>query len=176
MFIPVDSLRRASLKASLCLLALFASTSCSDSSTAAQAPSPRGILKASELQTPDSVEAALALPMEQLIAFDAHILLSQEEEDIRRAALTAIPAPCCKDNTAYTCCCPCNLARAWWGLSKLLITEHGQNAAEVQANVERWIADLRPEGFPGNSCYTGMCTTAAKDGGCSGMSPNHIVG
>ena len=123
----------------------------------------------------DPVAELLALPMERLIAYDAAIELTAEQEEIKRAALTPIPAPCCSDRSAYTCCCQCNLGRAWWGLSKVLITEHGQGAAEVQANVERWIGNLRPQGFAGNSCYTGRCSTAAKHDGCSGMNPNRIV-
>ena len=117
----------------------------------------------------------LASPMEELIEHDARIELTASQEEIKRAALTAIPAPCCSDRTAYTCCCTCNLARAWWGLSKVLITEHGQSAAEVQANVEHWIRELRPKGFAGDSCYTGRCSTAARHDGCSGMDPNRIV-
>ena len=123
----------------------------------------------------DPVAELLALPMERLIAYDAAIELTAEQEEIKRAALTPIPAPCCSDRSAYTCCCQCNLGRAWWGFSKVLITEHGQGAAEVQANVERWIGNLRPQGFAGNSCYTGRCSTAAKHDGCSGMNPNRIV-
>ena len=123
----------------------------------------------------DPVAELLALPMERLIAYDAEIELTAEQEEIKRAALTPIPAPCCSDRSAYTCCCQCNLGRAWWGLSKVLITEHGQGAADVQANVERWIGNLRPQGFAGNSCYTGRCSTAAKHDGCSGMNPNRIV-
>ncbi len=123
----------------------------------------------------DLIATLLALPIERLIAYDAEIELTPEQEEIKRAALTPIPAPCCSDRSAYTCCCQCNLGRAWWGLSKVLITEHGQGPAEVQANVERWIGDLRPQGFAGDSCYTGRCSTAARHDGCSGMDPNRIV-
>ncbi len=123
----------------------------------------------------DPVAALLALPMERLIAYDAEIELTADQEEIKRAALTPIPAPCCSDRSAYTCCCQCNLGRAWWGLSKVLITEHGQSAEEVQANVERWIRKVRPQGFAGDSCYTGRCSTAARHDGCSGMNPNRIV-
>ncbi len=123
----------------------------------------------------DPVATLLSLPMERLIAYDAEIELTAAQEEIKRAALTPIPAPCCSDRSAYTCCCQCNLGRAWWGLSKVLITEHGQTAAEVQANVERWIANVRPQGFAGDSCYTGRCSTAARHDGCSGMDPNRIV-
>ena len=119
--------------------------------------------------------ALLDSSMEELIEHDARIELTAEQEEIKRAALTPIPAPCCSDRSAYTCCCQCNLARAWWGLSKVLITEHGKDAAEVQAVVEGWIRDLRPQGFAGNSCYTGRCSTAARHDGCSGMNPNRIV-
>ncbi|MCY3971171.1 MAG: hypothetical protein OXG74_14645 [Acidobacteria bacterium] len=123
----------------------------------------------------DPIAALLALPMERLIAYNAEIDLTPEQEEIKRAALTPIPAPCCSDRSAYTCCCQCNLGRAWWGLSAVLITEHGQSAAEVQANVERWIRNVRPQGFAGDSCYTGRCSTAARHDGCSGMNPNRIV-
>ncbi|MXX77266.1 MAG: hypothetical protein F4210_10845 [Holophagales bacterium] len=123
----------------------------------------------------DPIASLLALPMERLIAYDAEIHLTAEQEEIKRAALTPIPAPCCSDRSAYTCCCQCNLGRAWWGLSKVLITEHGQSAAEVQANVERWIRSVRPQGFAGDSCYTGRCSTAARHDGCSGMNPRRIV-
>lgn len=92
----------------------------------------------------DPIATLLALPMERLIEYDAEIELTAEQEEIKRAALTPIPAPCCSDRSAYTCCCQCNLGRAWWGLSKVLITEHGQSAAEVQSNVERWIRNVRP--------------------------------
>ena len=146
------------------LLVGVTALSCGDSSSLAATAS-----------TDDPIGALLALPMEQLIEHDARIELTAEQEEIHRAALTPIPAPCCSDRTAYTCCCTCNLARAWWGLSKVLITEHGQSAAEVQANVERWIGNLRPEGFTGDSCYTGRCSRAAKHDGCSGMDPNRIV-
>lgn len=144
------------------LLGAFASWSCGGS------PPP-------PVDPDDPVGALLALPMERLIAYDAEIELTAEQEEVKRAALTPIPAPCCSDRSAYTCCCQCNLGRAWWGLSKVLITEHGQTAAEVQANVERWIESVRPQGFAGDSCYTGRCSTAARHDGCSGMNPNRVV-
>ncbi len=151
------------------LLAGWTAWSCGDASTAPVGP-------ALVATADDPVEAVLALPMERLIAYDAEIELTPEQEEIKRAALTPIPAPCCSDRSAYTCCCQCNLGRAWWGLSKVLITEHGQSADEVQANVERFIRDLRPQGFAGDSCYTGRCSTAARHDGCSGMNPKRIIG
>ncbi|MXW02717.1 MAG: hypothetical protein F4X59_10875 [Holophagales bacterium] len=148
------------------LLGVFNVWGCGNSPPVPAAPAAAG---------DDPVATLLALPMERLIAYDAEIVLTPEQEEIKRAALTPIPAPCCSDRSAYTCCCQCNLGRAWWGLSKVLITEHGQSAAEVQANVERWIRNVRPKGFSGDSCYTGRCSTAARHDGCSGMNPNRIV-
>ena len=156
---------RPRVAAALCaLLVGVAALSCGDSSSLAATAS---------VNAP--IGALLALPIEELIEHDARIELTASQEEVKRAALTPIPAPCCSDRTAYTCCCTCNLARAWWGLSKVLITEHGQSAAEVQANVEQWIQELRPKGFAGDSCYTGRCSTAARHDGCSGMDPNRIV-
>ena len=87
-------------------------------------------------------------------------LLRQDEyeltEDVRQA-LSRIPAPCCSDNSAYTCCCPCNMAKTWWGLSHHLIANEGYDADEVQAAVEEWIEFINPKGFSGNACYTGGC-------------------
>lgn len=162
----VDSLRPSAVAVLLASASIF--SACSDST-------PTAIIAAAPVDGSDPIAELLASPMERLIAYDAEIELTPEQEEIKRAALTPIPAPCCSDRSAYTCCCQCNLGRAWWGLSKVLITEHGQNAAEVQANVEHWIRNLRPQGFAGNSCYTGRCSTPARHDGCSGMDPNRIV-
>jgi hypothetical protein len=43
------------------------------------------------------------------------IKLKPEQEGIKNAALTRIPAPCCSDNSIATCCCPCNLAQGRLG-------------------------------------------------------------
>ncbi len=166
-------LRRAAAQALLVLVAALTLAGCTDSSAA---PGPQTVLIPAAESGAATVEELLAQPMERLIAYDLGIQLTAAQEEIRRAALTPIPAPCCSDRTALTCCCPCNLARSWWGLSKVLITEFGQEAAGVQANVERFIHDLRPQGFAGDSCYTGRCTTAAKHDGCSGMDPNNVIG
>ena len=79
------------------------------------------------------------------------IELTAEQEAVKEEALTAIPAPCCSDNTAYTCCCPCNMAKSWWGLSHHLIVQ-GANAEEVRTAVEEWFAFINPDGFSGDSC------------------------
>jgi len=161
------------------ILAALAVTSCGQTETPAPAATSGSAAAATAstaaLPAADSVEAVLALPMEQLIAYEAQIKLTAAQEEIKRAALEAIPAPCCSDRSAYTCCCACNLRRAWWGLSELLITEHGQTAAEVQSNVQQWFRQVRPQGFRGDSCYTGRCASPAQYDGCSGMDPNHLA-
>ena len=87
-----------------------------------------------------------------------------------------IPAACCADNSAYTCCCPCNLSRTVWGLSAWLITERGADADTVRSEVERWYAAVNEGEFPGNTCYTaGGCGKPFAEGGCGGMHPGHVA-
>ena len=60
--------------------------------------------------------------------YDRTIKLTPAQQAIYREALEGLPAPCCQDNTALTCCCPCNSARAWWGLAKHLVADLGYDA------------------------------------------------
>lgn len=103
------------------------------------------------------------------------IKLTPEQDAIKRAALEPLPAPCCSDNNAYTCCCPCNMSLSIWGLSALLITEHGMDAEGVRAKVESWIETINPDGFSGNVCYTGGCRRPFAENGCGGMRPGHVI-
>ncbi len=112
---------------------------------------------------------------QEFIGYAKSIRLSAEQDAIKREALEALPAPCCSDNTAYTCCCPCNMSLSIWGLSHLLITEHGQNAEQVRAKVEEWIDVIGPDGFSGNVCYTGGCGRPFAKNGCGGMRPGHVI-
>ena len=48
----------------------------------------------------------------QFMEWEKTIRLTPEQEAVKKAALTAMPAPCCDDNSAYTCCCSCNVSRA----------------------------------------------------------------
>ena len=45
-------------------------------------------------------------------AYNRSISLNAEQRAAMHEALTGLPAPCCSDRTAATCCCPCNLAKA----------------------------------------------------------------
>jgi hypothetical protein len=107
----------------------------------------------------------------QFMEWDKTIKLTPAQEQVKKAALTALPAPCCSDNTAYTCCCPCNLSVATWGLSKWLITKHNYTAPQLKAKVVEWFAFVSPKGFSGRGCYSGQCPRPFKEGGCGGMNP-----
>ncbi len=69
--------------------------------------------------------------------YERTIKLTPAQQAIYREALEGLPAPCCQDNTALTCCCPCNSARAWWGLAKHLVADLGYDAKETRAKVAR---------------------------------------
>ena len=111
----------------------------------------------------------------EFIAYNSSIKLTPGQELVKRQALSQIPAPCCSDNSAYTCCCPCNMAKTWWGLANHLIANEGYGANEVQAAVDGWIDFIGPKGFSGNACYKGGCSRPFHRNGCGGMSEKQIV-
>ncbi|MCP3957893.1 MAG: hypothetical protein GY719_08580 [bacterium] len=111
----------------------------------------------------------------ELMGYYKAIQLTPEQEGIRQKALASMPAPCCKEFSAATCCCECNLSRSIWGLSKLLITEHEAGPEKVQAAVEAWIAALNPGGYEGRTCTTGSCNLPFKASGCGGMQEHHLI-
>ncbi len=129
-------------------------------------------------------KSAVASPVEfsdvraqtkEFMGYYKTIELTPEQELVKRKALSAIRAPCCSDNSAYTCCCPCNMAKTWWGLSHHLIANEGYGPDKVQAAVEGWIDFINPKGFSGNACYTGGCVRPFHRNGCGGMDEDHVV-
>lgn len=108
-------------------------------------------------------------------AYNRSIRLNEGQEAIMREALTELPAPCCSDKTAYTCCCECNMAKSWWGLSKHLIADEGYDAEQVRDAVEDWFAFINPDGFSGDACYTGGCFRPFRENGCGGMDESQIA-
>jgi len=107
-------------------------------------------------------------------------------------ALLPLVAPCCDDNTAFSCCCEsdgkaCNVIRSGKGLAAHLILDHDYSAEEIQASVSEWLhfarpdyylaaalqeRDLDPESYDlttAGSCYRMMCNTPMSQGGCGGM-------
>ena len=113
--------------------------------------------------------------------------LTPEQENTMRDALLPLKAPCCDDNSMATCCCPCNLAKAVWGLSGYLVAEKNYRVEEVGEAALQWlrfihsdyyvIQEMRNRGidpalyglFHEDPCYVGECELPFKDGGCGGM-------
>ena len=110
-----------------------------------------------------------------LMAFYRSIELTPEQEQVREAALRDMPAPCCNNFSAATCCCECNLSRSLWGLAKHLIADRGADATQVRSAVESWVAALNPGGYEGRTCTTGQCNLPFKEDGCGGMAETHLI-
>lgn len=111
----------------------------------------------------------------QYMGYYESIELTPEQQEVKRAALGEMPAPCCSDFSAYTCCCECNLSRTIWGLSNHLIAERGHDAAQVRDAVEEWVATINPDGYSGQVCTTGGCGRAFQHDGCGGMLAGQLV-
>ncbi len=110
----------------------------------------------------------------QFMGWEQTISLTPEQEAIKKQALGAMPAPCCSDNSAYTCCCPCNLSRTIWGLANYLIAEQGAGVKKVQDKTSEWVSFVNPKGFSGDVCYRGGCPRPFKNNGCGGMKANQV--
>lgn len=111
---------------------------------------------------------------EELIAYYGSIQLTPAQEEIKAQALSPLPAPCCANFTALTCCCECNLSRSVWGLSHYLI-DRGHDAEQVRASVQQWLEVVNPEGFRGDACFNGGCGRPFAHDGCGGMNADHVV-
>lgn len=113
----------------------------------------------------------------QFMEWERTIRLTPQQEAVKKEALGVIPAPCCSDNSAYTCCCPCNVSRTIWGLTKYLITKQDASPEKIRAKVTEWIGYVNPGGYKtGDTCYRrGGCLRAFKHDGCGGMKANQIV-
>lgn len=112
---------------------------------------------------------------ERFLGYYESIQLTSEGEANRVEALEALPAPCCAQFSAATCCCECNMARATWGLAKHLIAEDGADADEVRDAVSEWHRAINPDGFSGSACFTGGCARTFKNDGCGGMKRSDLV-
>ena len=98
-------------------------------------------------------------------AYNRSITLTAEQRAVMHEALSTLRAPCCSDRTAATCCCPCNMAKSWWGLSKYLIAERGYGSDQVREAVAECIQFKNPDGFTGDACYTPFLSERAFRGG-----------
>lgn len=111
----------------------------------------------------------------EFMEFNRAIRLTAEQERVNHEALSALPAPCCSQYPAETCCCDCNMARAIWGLSEHLIADRGYQAEDVRAKVAEWIHFINPDGFSGDACFNGGCPRPFRADGCGGMDPSEFV-
>lgn len=80
----------------------------------------------------------------EFIGWSQSIRLTPEQEKTKRQALGSIPAPCCKDYSIATCCCPCNLAESIWGLVNHAIARLGYDAAQTRALTAEWMPRTLP--------------------------------
>jgi hypothetical protein len=110
-----------------------------------------------------------------LAAYSNSISLTSDQWKVQQEALWSLPAPCCSNYSAATCCCKCNLARTIWGLSKHLIAERGFDANQVRDSVEGWIEASNPAGYRGDACSKGGCGRPFNRDGCGGMDRNQLV-
>ena len=102
--------------------------------------------------------------------YERTIKLTPGQQAIYREALEGLPAPCCSDNTALTCCCPCNSARAWWGLAKHLVADLGYDAEETRAKVAEWFTLHQPLRLERHHLLQPHgCGKPFQQGGCAGM-------
>jgi len=111
----------------------------------------------------------------QFIAYYKSISLTPAQEKIKSEALSALPAPCCRDYPLMTCCCPCNLAKSVWGLSHYLIAKRGYTAPKVKQAVQKWLGFINPNGFTGDACFTGGCKRPFAENGCGGMDEKRVL-
>jgi hypothetical protein len=111
----------------------------------------------------------------QFMEWERTIQLTPEQESLKKAALGSIPAPCCSDNSAYTCCCPCNVSRTIWGLTNYMISEQEAGVDKIQAKVKEWVRFVNPAGYSGDTCYTGGCPRPFKNNGCGGMKQDQVA-
>ena len=138
-----------------------------------------GLLGAGQSRAAESSEFAFTdVPNDtrRFTEYNKSIKLTPHQEQIRREALSSLSAPCCSNKTAYTCCCPCNMAKAWWGLSKHLIADRSYEADEVRQVVSEWFQIINTDGFSGEACYTrGGCNRPFSHDGCGGMNEKNLI-
>jgi hypothetical protein len=135
----------------------------------ASAPEPAPLPKNGAVRFTDARRQAA-----EFIAYDHSIELTHDQKKLMDEALSTIPAPCCAEYSIATCCCPCNLAKSSWGLSKFLIAKQHANAAQVSAAASEWLQFTNPHGYTGDACFTKGCNRPFASNGCGGMDDRHV--
>jgi hypothetical protein len=111
----------------------------------------------------------------QFIEYYHSISLTPEQEQLKNEALSTVPAPCCRDYSIATCCCPCNLAKSVWGLSHFLIAEKRYNVPQLTDAVRGWLRSTNEAGHSGDACYARRCNQPFDRDGCGGMDERHVM-
>jgi hypothetical protein len=111
----------------------------------------------------------------EFINYNNSIKLTPEQEKLKTDVLSKIPAPCCTEYSIATCCCPCNLAKSVWGLSKYAIVNLKYDAKKLNDAVVDWIKFTHTSGFAGDSCQKGRCGAPFAQDGCGGMKEDAVV-
>lgn len=135
---------------------------------AANGPAP--VLLAGKLRFTD-----VAAQSREFIGYHSTIHLTDTQEAIKREVLEAMPAACCRNSNAYTCCCTCNLSKTVWGLSNYVLAQHGASADQLRQVLRAWYDYTNPAGYSGDVCYDGGCSRAFHHNGCGGMSESNVV-
>lgn len=111
----------------------------------------------------------------KFISYYRSIKLSPAQENIKKRALSGIPAPCCANYPMSTCCCPCNFAKSVWGMSNFLVAMKGYDVGKLKEAVTAWIQYTHRKGFSGDACNKNRCDAAFHNDGCGGMKEGRIV-
>lgn len=134
------------------------------------APGTAEVLLAGKLRFTD-----VAAQSREFIGYHSTIHLTAAQEAIKREVLEAMPAACCRNSNAYTCCCTCNLSKTVWGLSNYVLAQHGASADQLRQVLRAWYDYTNPGGYSGDVCYDGGCSRAFHENGCGGMSESNVV-
>ena len=117
----------------------------------------------------------VAAQSRQFIRYASTIRLTAEQEAVKRDVLEHMPAACCRNSNAHTCCCPCNLSKTVWGLSNYALTEYAATADDLRQILKGWYDFTNPNGYSGDICYSGGCSRPFHENGCGGMKESHLA-
>ena len=169
----------------LFVIALLLSGAAAIQSQGAESITPAGIAKRIIPDGGRATDYGLPLSLsftQKFINYNKSIMLTARQKDIRHRALAELKAPCCDDNSADTCCCPCNLSKSVWGLTKYVISEKGFDVQQTRKSALEWLMFTRsnyyivrellngrvaPAKFDlveESSCYVGKCELPFVDG------------
>lgn len=111
----------------------------------------------------------------EFMRYASTIRLTAQQEAVKREVLEHMPAACCRNSNAHTCCCPCNLSKTVWGLTNYALAQHGASAEDLREVLKAWYEFTNPSGYSGDICYSGGCGRPFHENGCGGMREAHLA-